>query len=302
MSAAVFAIAAAVLLGQADPPDPPKAEEPKTDQAPPPLPPTDIAPVPIAAPAPATDPSPPPLIPERDSGDSGTSSAQVGPVETSNGLRAERSGLFGWGLGIEIPMVGVLGGIGSISSVGAGYTLGAGVSWEATPAITVRVYGTWGQTRRGNAQVSFGKAGDRIASFQSAEWFDFSLAAGGAYFFRSWHPAFAPYFGADLGITLVHGFEYRFDDSLKDLIADPDQSTQFDNGRLFGRSIGLTGGGRIGVRLDLTEWLATLSEVSVTYVRNGNDRINNTLNGPDVRTVAENVFLVRGTFTVRIGL
>ena len=199
-------------------------------------------------------------------------------------------------------MVGVLGGAGSMSEVGAGFTLGAALSWEVTPSVLVRAFGSWDQTQRARGRVSYTESGQRRTSLQSAEWLDFTMGAGAAYLFHV-HPGWAPYAGGDVGVTLIDGFEYRFEGGdLEGLIDDHEQPLQFDDGRLLGRDVGAMVSARGGVRMHLAGWLASMVEVSVSYVRNETGRINNTLTGPDVRSVAEDIWLVRGTFSVRLGL
>lgn len=228
--------------------------------------------------------------------------ALVLPQARESAGHYEHPGLFGWGLGFELPYVGVVGGVASQSEVGAGYTLGGAISYEITPSILVRVVGTWNATTRGQGAVSYRLSGERNVTRQRADWLDFALGVGGAYQMRFMHPSIAPYLGADIAMTLVNGFEYRFDDALLDLTVDQQQTVQFANGRLIAQDVGVMGMLRAGLRLHLSDWLASLLEVNVSYVRAGEDQIRNTLNGPDVRTVPENIWLISARFAVRFGL
>jgi hypothetical protein len=199
-------------------------------------------------------------------------------------------------------MVGVLTGVASKSRIGAGYTIGAALTYELWPTLMLRTYATWGQTHQAAAAVRYQRSGQQLETMQTAEWLNFELGLGAAYLFRSFDPVWVPYVGVDVGATLVDGFEYRLDETLKDLIYNHDQWMQFDNGRLLGKGISFVGGVRTGMRVELSSFLASQLDLWVSYTYNGGERIHNTLGGPKVESAQEHVWLVRTTFSVHIGL
>jgi hypothetical protein len=231
-------------------------------------------------------------------------------VSTTPTPELERSGLWGWGLGLELPMVGVITGAAEKSTVGWGYTLGAGLSWEITPTILTRVFVAGGQTYDGEARVSYidDVAGEqRASSPQAADWVDLEVGAGGAYMWRAAGRRWAPYAGADVTLR-VSGYDFYFDETLAQLRTqdlsdtDPCVGTNCEVETNSGLEIGVGATLRGGVRLELADWLATLAELSVSYRRVGDEPIENTLIARDVKTARESIFLLRATFTVRLGL
>jgi hypothetical protein len=222
----------------------------------------------------------------------------------------ERSGLWGWGLGLELPAVGIVTGVAEKSTVGWGYTLGGGLSWEITPTVLSRIFVVGGQTYDGEARVSYiaDVAGrQRASSPQAADWVDLEVGVGGAYLWRAAGRRWAPYAGAD--VTLCYsGYDFTFDDTLAQLrtqelgVEDPCVGPNCGVETNSGVELGLGATVRGGVRLELADWLATLAELSVSYRRVGDEAIDNTLIARDVKTARESVFLVRATFTVRLGL
>jgi hypothetical protein len=219
-----------------------------------------------------------------------------------------RTGLYGWGLGLELPAIGVITGVAEKSSVGWGYTLGGGVSWEVTPRTSVRLLVAGGRTYDGQARVNYLEnvsSEQRASSQQRADWIDLEVALGGVYTWRSGLRSWAPYAGADVAF-FFSGYDHYFDESPAQLmgtegadgcvVSDCPAQTQ------SGLEPGVGATVRAGLRLDLASWLATLAELSVSYRRVGDESVVNTLVIRDVRTARESVFLVRATFSMRLGL
>jgi hypothetical protein len=223
----------------------------------------------------------------------------------------ERSGLNGWGIGLELPMVGVMTGAAQKSRFGWGYTLGGALSWEVTPWVETRLYLSGGQTFGGSARVRYidnVSTGARKAPAQPAEWVGAEIGVGGAYLFRDIERQWTPYIGVDLAATFA-GYTFTLEDDLASLEG-------FDRGDAFERCTGeecaiethdaiaadwlatLRG----GVRLELADWLATQVELALSYTRNWNREISNTVGQLDVRTAREHILVIRSTFTVRLGL
>jgi hypothetical protein len=219
-----------------------------------------------------------------------------------------RTGLYGWGLGFELPAIGVIAGVAEKSTVGWGYTFGGGVSWEVTPTISVRLLVARGRTFDGRARVNYVEeisSEQRASSQQRADWLDLEVALGGAYTWRSVARGWAPYAGADVAFCFS-GYDHYFDESPAQLSGsegadwclESDCPAQTHSGLESG--VGATV--RAGLRFDLASWLATLAELSVSYRRVGDEAVANTLAIRDVRTAGESVFLVRTTFSMRLGL
>ena len=213
-----------------------------------------------------------------------------------------RSGLYGWGVGLEFPIVGIMSGAAGVSQLGVGYTLGGAISWELTPKIMSRLRLSGGATSGGRAFVSFLRQGQRFFAEQDAEWLNIEVTLGGAYLFRDPLRPWTPYLGVDVGLNFS-GYEYLLDEALREDLADPNDLTRrFDDGGHFGLELGWTVVLRGGIQLELVRWLASMLELSVAYTRIANDRISNTLDAPDVRTVSENIWVIRTNFITRFGL
>ena len=60
---------------------------------------------------------------------------------------APKSGLWGWGLGLDVPMTGILTGNATSSSHGLGYTLGVGLGYEVVRGWVIRLAITGGRPR-----------------------------------------------------------------------------------------------------------------------------------------------------------
>lgn len=206
-------------------------------------------------------------------------------------------GLYHWGVGIELPMVGVMTGRGTSSRPGVGYSIGGAMLWEAVPALALRLYGRWSETRGGSADIAYTEAGERLSSTQAAEWFMAELGLGATYSFRATHRLWAPFVGADVGLSYPKGYQYRFDSEHEDL-QERDFTTAFEEGALFGVDGGPVFDLRSGLQWQLTRWLIGTAELSAQYVGLSDASVSNTLNGPDVRATPESVLMVRTTFAL----
>ena len=235
------------------------------------------------------------------------------PESASTNGSVPKSGLHGWGLGLEIPVIGVMSGLGAKSRPGWGYTLGGAVAYELTPTILGRLHVVGGQTDGGRAPIRY------IADVQTsstpnsrrkldAQWTTLEVGLGGAYLFRSVERAWAPYVGADAGMR-YGSYAFHFDVPVKSLqVVDPagvakgcTDPTCPDSVNAV-TSLGWVASVRSGVRLDLASWLMAQPELEVAYTRTSGDRVTNTVQNREVRGVVENLWLVRATFSVRVGL
>src|SRR5690606_29958083 len=111
-----------------------------------------------------------------------------------------------------------------------------------------------------------------------------------------------PYVGADVSPTLVYGFEYRFDDMLREHTIDKGKAVKLADGRVVSRNEREMCAACVRIRLQLSAWSESMLSNDLSYLRAGEDQIRNTLNGPDVRTVPEDIWMISAKFAVRIGL
>jgi hypothetical protein len=229
------------------------------------------------------------------------------------GAASQRSGLYGWGLGLELPVVGVMSGLAAKSRVGWGYTLGGAVAYELTPCILGRLYLGGGQSYGARAPIRYipnvqTQPDQRDQKKVDARWNQLEVTLGGAYFFRSPDRAWAPFVGLDGGVR-YGGYDFHFEPAVENLeataVADPasqcvDTACRSKVHEAMGP--GLEAAIRGGIRLDLASWLLAEPELQVVYTRAGRDVVSNTVVNRDVRGVREDVWLVRATFCVRVGL
>lgn len=213
---------------------------------------------------------------------------------------AGRSGLYGWGLGLELPMVGVMTGIGGRSEVGWGYNLGGALSWEVTPHWVLRLFVMGGESHGGRAALGFQDGNTRQRAQQPARWVGLETGLGVAYQFIDPRSPFTPYVGFDAGVR-TGGYIYNLEGELVTLkvpeAEDPDEVVITD-----AFDLGFMGGLRLGVRMDLKHWLATLTELHVAYTYIGDEPVANTLIQREVSRFPDALWLVRMVFTVRVGL
>ncbi|MEZ4270983.1 MAG: hypothetical protein R3C68_05985 [Myxococcota bacterium] len=229
--------------------------------------------------------------------------ASVGRGVLPHGDKLTRTGLLGWGLGIELPMVGIVGGLTSSrrGRFGVGYSLGGAISWEALPTLLIRAYVAGVETSGGSAALSFNESNTRSRGLPKADWLSIESGLGAAYLFRSVERSWTPYVGGDLGL-IFGGYEYHLDDELAQLKNPDDPTTRLDDDEHVGLATGYTADIRGGLRLELVEWLSTMLDVGVFYARIPPNGITNTLVAKDVRSVSEHVWMFRTTFSARFGL
>ena len=210
-------------------------------------------------------------------------------------------------------MAGVLTGCAPHSRLGAGYSLGGALSFEVTPSILARLHVTYDQSYGGRAHLSYLTSvqdATRAAVAQEANWLGLALGLGGAYLFRAPERLWAPYLGADASLRFA-GFDYLFDDRMTRY----ESSGEVTQGDLYactspscratwhdGLGLGFMATLRGGVRLELASWLQTQLDLSLSYTETARERISNTIFNRDVRAEVEEIYLVRTTFSVRLGL
>lgn len=206
----------------------------------------------------------------------------------------DKRGLYGWGLGLEVPLIGVLTGLGDESDAGAGFTFGGAVDYELTPSVTVRGFGQYSETFAGRAEAEFNFDNSRQRAPFDAEYFAVAFGLGLTYAFwgeRRW----APYVGVDGG-AVFGGFDYNFGEDEQGLRAVEEGNIN-DNAQWTWMTAV-----RGGMQFDLASWLQSSVELSVSYVPLGVESISNTVEIREVTGLEEALLLVRANFIARFGL
>lgn len=221
--------------------------------------------------------------------------------------QVSKPGYYGWGVGLQVPMVGVMTGVGSVSSPGSGYNLGFALTWEFLPRYEVRLYGSGGQTYGAKASVDYRADGETQAESQSeeqnAQWLGLDLGLGVAYLFRAPKRSWTPFLGLDGGFSF-HGYYYSLtpEMSLK-LVQFGDAASRFAYGETEGIGVSWHASGRGGVRLDFLDWLSSSLELIVTVSPISDDEpITNTKSQREVTAPGDMLVLTRLVFSIWLGL
>lgn len=207
-----------------------------------------------------------------------------------------RRGIWGLGVGLEFPALGVPAALGSQGNVGVGYTFGGAISYEYSPALEFRLGGRWIVVQGATPQLRLDDpTADRTVERQRAQWFDLEGTLGATYYVGAERSPWSPFVGVDVGIG-ANGYEFFLgEDSLAD-VADP------STGPSVAHNLGFVAGVRAGVRLELAYWLATLVQLRGGYAHLGEQGVSGTVGARDVRNIAETVWTLLATFSVRVGL
>lgn len=228
------------------------------------------------------------------------------PVETSI-IPLEKPGYFGLGLGIQMPMVGVVTGFGAMSNPGAGYNLGFAITWEFIPRYELRLYAGGGQTYGASAALDYRENGELTAGSrtenQDAQWIGLDLGVGITYLFREAGRAWTPFVGIDGGFSF-QGYYYSLkpEVGLKlTQVGDNAPVYAFGETEGIGQSWHLSSRG--GVRLDFLKWFSSSLEFVVTVSPiSENEPITNTYPGRQVSAPADMLVLTRLVFSIWLGL
>ena len=208
-------------------------------------------------------------------------------------------GYLGYGIGIEFPMVGVQTGTGSTSDPGAGYYLGAALSWEFVPGFAARIYGGGGETYGGRANIVYSRSGERLLARQDAQLVGAQLGLGAAYLMRSPERKWTPFVGVDTGMTF-QGYYYTLDPALA-LDAYNDSATRFGANENEAIAFGWATTLRTGIQLELLRWLRSNLEIDLTYTSQRDEPVSNTIEAPDVRAESEPLLMARLVFSFWVG-
>ncbi|MBT6177476.1 MAG: hypothetical protein HOI23_09505 [Deltaproteobacteria bacterium] len=236
--------------------------------------------------------------------------AQTEMVEASEEEPAilEKPGYFGLGLGIQLPMVGVVTGFGATSNPGAGYNLGFALTWEFFPRYELRLYTGGGQTYAARAALDYREDGEVSAQTRSkdqdAQWLGLDVGIGLSYLFRAPSRQWTPFVGIDGGFSF-HGYYYSLSDEqlISKLVQTGDSASLFADGETEGIGSSWHLSSRAGVRLDYLRWFSSSLELVVTVSPIGdNEPITNTKSERDVSAPADMLVLTRLVFSIWLGL
>lgn len=214
--------------------------------------------------------------------------------------RAQKHGLKGWGLALEVPMVGLSSGQSDANRVGNGYALGAAVAWDITRHIQARTFIRHHATSDGNATITYfdRDSGARIAENVPANWLSWETGLGVSYFFRDTKFYAIPFVGIDLCATFG-GWEYSLDDSLQ---AEIDFATDYGTGENFATDFGIDFAARAGMQLELTPWLAAVAEARIQFAEMSEDSVSNTVAAREVRSEPQSLVFLAATMSLRFAL
>lgn len=217
-------------------------------------------------------------------------------------------GLHGWGLGLEVPILGVVSGFGQSSNLGVGFTFGGALDYHVSSNASVRLLIHYSETFAGEANAQFDvAAGGRDNEDFDAEYFAVQAAIGGRYAFQS-DRSWAPYIGADIGLAFG-GFDYNFGEDPQGLRAfdgtsafESCEGTECRSGINDSAQTTWTAGVRGGLQFDLAAWLRSSIEISVDYLPFNAEEISNTVDVRDVTSAEEALILIRASYIARFGL
>ena len=213
---------------------------------------------------------------------------------------SKRAGVFGLGLGVELPATGLVLLGGSTTGFGTGYHLGGALLWEFRDRFALRLYGAGGEAYGARVWLQYQEAGELVRSEQEANWLGAEGGAGLVYLARGYFPSFVPFLGLEGG-PLLHGYFYRFDPTLEKVEGvDPDSGRkQFEHRSVhLDYKVNL----RLGVRMEVLAWLASSVEASLSYSTIGEASLTGTLAAREVKTEAGGVWTLGLLYSVYLGL
>lgn len=219
------------------------------------------------------------------------------PVRTYAG----RMGARGVGLGIE-PLVGMT--YGRRDSNGSyGFSIGTALSLEVIPPLLVRGYFSYGRAYGAKAPISWVDETGRHRARQDASFWGLELGGGLAWLFRSDASPLVPFVGVD-GAATFAGWRFSFpaDDPRTIRTALPPVIRTRDTDPHEAIAWSWLATLRVGLRYTMLSWLASQADLGVSYWVPPRHSIGNTLTSLDVTSTGEAVWLVRATYSVRLGI
>ncbi|MEK7705537.1 MAG: hypothetical protein AAB426_11310 [Myxococcota bacterium] len=245
-----------------------------------------------------------------------TLSATIGALALARALAGdvasleEPIGWHGWGVGIEVPRIGVMTGVGPRAALGWGYSLGAGLSWRPLPAWQLHLRTVGGQSYGGTARVRYLDAGREVGEDVTADWLSLDVQGGFTYNWRRAGRGWVPFVGIEAGWG-YGGFDYHLPSDVARKLEPPSGSqptqelcTVLRCTTAANTAVGgfLLAGARLGVRLLLTHWLSAELEIQAAATRIDAAPVAATTAARAAHSVAQTLMLVRPTFTLWVGL
>ena len=215
---------------------------------------------------------------------------------------APKSGLWGWGLGLDVPMTGILTGNATSSSHGLGYTLGVGLGYEVVRGWVIRLAITGGETSRGEATIQYLDGGIPLTRSFEAEWLGVELGLGVQRIFKEFDSLIWPYVGVEAG-PVFSGYFYRFDSAAVTTLATNDETTRYGANEYEAVGLGWAGKLSGGIRIELmpgVEW-GTEYSLSLTSVSEL-EPVSNTRQIREVFPIQEWIFQHRLVLGLWLGL
>jgi hypothetical protein len=210
-------------------------------------------------------------------------------------------GARGLGLGLE-PLVGVGTGLGHGNAT-HGFTTGVALSLEVIPALLVRTYFTYGQAYGGKAPISWGDETGWHRDLQAASMWGLEAGGGLAWLLRSDASPLVPYFGVDGAATFAGWrFEFPVGDprTIRTATAPVIRTRDTDPHEAIAWSWLATL--RVGLRYTMLSWLASQVDLGFSYWVPPRHSVGNTLTSLSVTSTGEAAWLVRTTYSVRLGI
>ena len=213
-----------------------------------------------------------------------------------------KSGLRGWGLGVEVPMSGVLAGNATSSSHGLGYTLGFGLSFEVVRGWVMRLSLTGGETSRGEATIQYLDGGIPLTRSFEAEWLGVELGLGVQRVFKDYDPIIWPYVGLEAG-PVFSGYFYRFDSAAVSTLATNDETTRYGANEYEAVGLGWAGKLSGGIRVELMPGLEWVTEYNLSLTTVSElEPVSNTRQIREVFPIQEWIFQHRLIIGLWLGL
>lgn len=219
------------------------------------------------------------------------------PVRTYAG----RMGARGLGLGIE-PLVGTT--YGRRNTNGSyGFSVGTALSLEVIPPLLVRGYFRYGQAYGAQAPISWVDETGWHRARQDASLWGLELGGGLAWLFRSDASPLVPFVGVD-GAATFAGWRFNFpaDDPRTIRTALPPVIRTRDTDPHEAIAWSWLATLRVGLRYTMLSWLASQADLGVSYWVPPRHSVGNTLTSLNVTSTGEAVWLVRATYSVRLGI
>lgn len=213
-----------------------------------------------------------------------------------------KSGLRGWGLGVEVPMSGVLAGNATSSSHGLGYTLGFGLSFEVVRGWVMRLSLTGGETSRGEATIQYLDGGIPLTRSFEAEWLGVELGLGVQRVFKDYDALIWPYVGLEAG-PVFSGYFYRFDSAAVSTLATNDETTRYGANEYEAVGLGWAGKLSGGIRVELMPGLEWVTEYNLSLTTVSElEPVSNTRQIREVFPIQEWIFQHRLIIGLWLGL